>query len=170
MQKLEVFMDITCPYCLRGYNDLMKTLPKHSNAQLDWRIVEAHPKNEEPEHRPYVDIAVQSALMVKELGLDECRYVGLLFNAVFEERANIEDINVLISNAEKIGADSTAMRAALAERRYADAGLAANDYAFEQKGVWAVPTFVCGDKRLDAAEGIGVTEVQIDKLLSDCFE
>ena len=169
MQKMEVFVDVSCPYCLRGYDALMEVLPKYPNAELDWRVVEAHPKNEEPEHRPYVDTAVQSAIMVKELGLDERKYVESLLYAIFKERANIEDINVLISNAEKVGADPAAMREALTSGKYAEAGLAANDYAFEHKGVWAVPTFVCGEKRLDAVEGVGVTKEQIDKLLSDCF-
>ena len=169
MGKMDVFVDVSCPYCLHGYNYLMKLLPKYPGATLEWRVVEAHPRNEEPEHRPYVDLAVQSALIVKELGLDECKYVGYLLDAIFSEKADIEDIGVLAAKAEKAGADPAAVREALASGRYAKAGLEANDYAFEQNGVWAVPTFVCGSKRLDAAEGIGITEDQLDKLLSDCF-
>jgi hypothetical protein len=48
--------------------------------------------------------------------------------------------------------------------------LDANDYAYEQKGVWAVPTFVCGDIRLDAVGGVGITKQQLDDFLKKCCQ
>jgi predicted DsbA family dithiol-disulfide isomerase len=169
MPKLEVFFDYTCPYCNNGYRYLTELLEERPDAEIDLRPIEAHPSAEEPWHRPFTNLAVQGALFLRDNGGDERAYAERLFRAVFEEKIDVEDIDVLAVCASDAGADAAAFAAALREKTYEPRQLAANDYAYETQRVWAVPTFVCGERRLDAAEGAGVTKEQLAELLSDCF-
>ena len=167
MAQVEMFFDHTCPYCLRGFKYLLELLPKYPNVEILWRPVEAHPKIEEPEHLPYQDLAVQGALFIREAGGDERAYNERIFKAYFEEKLAPDDIAVLTKCAVEIGTDGAAFEAALRSGSFEKAGHAANDYAYEEKNVWAVPTFVCGEKRLDAVPGVGVTSDQLEALLAD---
>ncbi|MCL2280065.1 MAG: DsbA family protein [Oscillospiraceae bacterium] len=168
MPKIEVFFDHTCPYCDRGLSYLWELLPKYQGVDIVWCPVEAHPKNEEPEHRPWQNLAVQASLCVRDLGADEVAYHKRLFKAYFEEKLSVEDTAVLAKCAEEIGADRSKVEAALKDAKYEKQQLAANDYAYEQKDVWAVPTFVGETTRLDSVAGIGVTKAQVEKLLAEC--
>ncbi|MDR0905331.1 MAG: thioredoxin domain-containing protein [Oscillospiraceae bacterium] len=169
MAKIEVFFDYTCPFCKAGYGYLTELLPEFPNAQIELLPVEAHPRNEEPEHRPYVDLAVQGGLFVKAVGGDEYAYAARLFKLAGDDRRGFEDIEVLTQCAAETGLDAAAFKAALQNGIYAQAQLAANDYAYETQKVWAVPTFVSGDRRIDAAANVGVTGEQVRELLHDLF-
>ena len=168
MPQIDMFFDHTCPYCYRGHAMLKAVLPKFPDAHIVWRPVEAHPKVEEPEHTPYEDLAVQGALFVRAQGGDELAYHERVYRAYFEERRAVDHIDVLAACAADIGMDAAAFTAALQNGTYAQAQSDANDYAYEQHKVWAVPTFVCGEKRLDAVPGVGVTQAQIEDLLRRC--
>ena len=168
MTKIEMFFDHTCPYCYRGHALLMELLPKYPAAEILWRPIEAHPKIEEPEHRPYQDLAVQGGLFVRDTGGDELAYHERVYKAIFEERLAPDDTAVLVKCAGDIGVDTAAFEDAIKAAKYERAGHEANDYAYEDNQVWAVPTFVCGDKRLDAVPGVGVTKGQLEALLRDC--
>jgi len=148
---------------------LSELLPKYPEVEIIWKPVEAHPRNEEPDHRPYVDLIVQGCLYIQETGGDEYTFTQRVFSAHFEEDLDVEDISVLVKCAiDSEVADITAFEAALTDAKYEKAMLDANDYAYEQKGVWAVPTFVCGDIRLDSVGGVGITKRQLDKFLKQC--
>jgi len=142
---------------------LSEVLPKYQNIEISWKPIEAHPRNEEPDHRPYVDLIVQGCLYIQETGGDDFAFINRVYKAHFDEELNVEDVSVLAKCAEESGvADVTAFKSALTTAKYEKAMLDANDYAYEQKGVWAVPTFVCGDIRLDAVGGVGITKKQLD--------
>ena len=144
-------------------------LPKYPNAEILWKPIEAHPRHEEPDHRPYVDLIVQGCLFIQETGGDEYVFTQRVYKAHYEENLNVEDVSVLVKCAAESGvAEITAFEAALKNATYRKAMLDANDYAYEQKGVWAVPTFVCGDIRLDAVGGIGISKQQLDEFLKEC--
>jgi predicted DsbA family dithiol-disulfide isomerase len=160
--KIEMFFDHTCPFCYRGHNYLMGLLPKYPDVQILWRPIEAHPKIEEPEHKPYEDLAVQGALFVRDMGGDELAYHERVYRAIFEEHLKADDISVLTRCAGEIGAETAAFEAALRSAKYEKVQREANDYAYEINKVWCVPSFVCGDKRLDAIGGVGVTPEQLD--------
>ena len=148
---------------------LSEVLPKYPNVEILWKPVEAHPRNEEPDHRPYVDLIVQGCLYIQETGGDELAFTNRVYTAHFDENLNVEDISVLVKCAAESGVkDITAFETALTEAKYEKAMLDANDYAYEQKGVWAVPTFVCGDIRLDAVGGVGITKQQLDSFFEKC--
>ncbi|MDR3209346.1 MAG: hypothetical protein LBT36_01785 [Oscillospiraceae bacterium] len=170
MPKLDVFFDYTCPFCNVGYRYLTELLPSFPNADIQLCPVEAHPRAEEAWHRPYVDLAVQGAYFIRERGGDELAYTARLFALASEGvRESIEDAAVLAEIAGASGADAIAFEAALRDKTYEARQLAANDYAYEQNRVWAVPTFVSGELRLDAAENQGVTREQLESLLRELF-
>ncbi|MDR0915992.1 MAG: thioredoxin domain-containing protein [Oscillospiraceae bacterium] len=169
MSKLEVFFDYSCPFCRTGYGYLTELLPDFPNAQIELLPVEAHPRNEEPEHRPYVDLAVQGGLFVKAVGGDEYAFAARMFTQAGDDRMAFENIDALTICAADAGIDAAAFKSALQSGTYAAAQLAANDYAYETQKVWAVPTFVCGDKRIDAVGNVGVTKDQVRDLLQELF-
>jgi predicted DsbA family dithiol-disulfide isomerase len=175
MEKLEVFIDYTCPYCLKGYEYLTELLPDYISATttadslIQLRPVEAHPKNEEPEHRPYVNLAVQGAFFFRDNGLNETAYTERLLKAAVDDRHSVEDVVALANYAADCGADAAAFSDALISGKYEQEQFDANDYAYEQKAVWAVPTFVRGEARLDAVGNVGVTKEQLKELLDRCF-
>ena len=150
---------------------LSDLLPKYPNVEILWKPIEAHPRNDEPNHRPYVDLLVQGCLFIQETGGDVLLFIQRIFKARFEENSDVEDVSVLVRCAAESGvADITAFETALTNAKYEKAMLAANVYAYEQKGVWAVPTFVCGDIRLDAVCGVGITKQQLDNFLEKCCQ
>ena len=170
MSKIEMFFDHTCPYCYKGHKYLTELLPKYPAVEILWRPIEAHPKIEEPEHKPYADLAVQGSLFIREAGGNELAWHERIYRAKFDESLAVDDIAVLTKCAGEIGADMVAFEAALKSAKHEKAQRDANDYAYEQNKVWAVPTFVCGSKRLDSEQGVGVSKEQLDVFLADCRE
>ena len=170
MAEFELFFDHTCPYCYRAHEYLKELLPKFPGAKIAWRPVEAHPKVEEPEHKPYEDLAVRGSFFIREHcpGL-ELAYHERVYKAHFTDRKAVDDIAVLAQCAADIGADGAAFAAALKNSDYVQELADANDHAYETQKVWAVPSYVCGDKRLDSAPGVGVTISQLEALLKECF-
>lgn len=168
MTTIEVFFDYTCPYCQWGLNHLRELLPRYPKIQVDWKPVEAHPRLEEPWHRPYADLAVQGAFFVKALKGDEAAYHERILRAFFEEHRSVEDIGVLTACAEELGLPAKEFRDALEKGVFARAQRDANEYAYGPKKVWAVPTLICREKRLDAVLNVGITKAQIQKLLENC--
>jgi predicted DsbA family dithiol-disulfide isomerase len=168
MAKVELFFDNTCPYCYRGHSYLKELLPSYPKAEVVFCPVEAHPRVEEPEHRPYVDKAVQGAFYVREHGGDEVAFYDAVFDANFEQHRDVEDPAVLADCAAAAGVGKEGFLAALESGAYAKAQAAANDHAYEDCKVWAVPTYVSAAGRLDAVGGVGVTKEQVRDILALC--
>ena len=167
MPVVEMFFDHTCPFCYRGHAILKEIWPNYPEIEIKWIPIEAHPRVEEPEHLPYEDLAVQGTYFVREMGAAEQAYHERLYKAHFEDKVKVEDVDVLAACIEELGLDGTAFKEAIASKKYEAEQLAANDYAYEQNDVWAVPTFVCGEKRLDAALGEGITKEQLVTLFDE---
>lgn len=169
MAKLEIFYDLTCPYCYRGLASFVRLLREYPQAEVVWRPVEAHPKVEEPEHKPYADLTVMGALFAQGNGVDIAAYNERVFGMYFGERRQVDDPQALADAVAPIGIDRQAFLAALKDGAYRQALAEANAHAYEANKVWAVPTFVLGERRLDAKEGVGVTEEQLAAFLADCY-
>ena len=168
MNKIEVFYDLTCPYCLRGLNSFLRLAADYPQADIAWLPVEAHPKVLEPEHKPYADLAVMGAFFARDHGIDLALYNERVFDMYFNERRQVDDPQALARAVKPLGIDSEAFVAALTDGRYEEALAQANSYAYEANKIWAVPSFICGDQRLDAAEGVGVSEEQLAAFLKEC--
>lgn len=74
-----------------------------------------------------------------------------LFEAYFQEGANISEIEVLIKLANDIGMDGVELRQALAERRYREKLEETTDDA-HRCGVSGTPTFFIGDRCVVGAQ------------------
>lgn len=168
MNKIEVFYDHTCPFCLRGLDCFMRLAADYPQADIVWLPVEAHPKALEPEHTPYADLAVMGAFFARDHGIDLALYNERVFDMYFNKRQQVDDPQVLAQAVKPLGIDAEAFVTALTDGRYAEALAQANSYAYEVNKVWAVPSFICGNKRLDSIAGVGVTEEQLADFLQDC--
>ena len=154
MMKLEVFFDYTCPYCLSGHKNLLSVLKSNPGLEVQWCPCEAHPRPEN--HPPHSDIAIRGMFFARDNGGDLMAYHNAAYEAHFDKKQNLEDPNVIAACVAAAGADPDGFLAAISSGAYVDELNAANDYAYEQSGVWAVPSYRMGGRKLDAVEGVGV--------------
>lgn len=155
MPQMEVFYDYACPYCVRGHQYLVELIGSHTDIEILWRPVEAHPRPEEYSH--HTDLCVQVGLFAIQNNADMWAVTERLFQATTVDHIDYEDPAALAAYMDGL-LDVTALRKALAEKTFVQANLAANDHAYEESGVWAVPAFRMDGRRLDAAEGVGITK------------
>jgi predicted DsbA family dithiol-disulfide isomerase len=160
---MQVFYDYECPFCKRGYEYLLEYIGDHPEVTIEWRPVEAHPRPEN--HPPHTDLCVQSYYVARELGVDLAAFHKRMFQAVAVERRDVEKVETLAGIVEGL-VDTGAFRTLLGSNKYAPQVTENNDLAYEQSGVWAVPAFRMGGKKLDAAEGIGVSREQVRAFLA----
>ncbi|MDR3149234.1 MAG: DsbA family protein [Oscillospiraceae bacterium] len=169
MTKIEFFIDYTCPYCEKGfalYEQLRAKFPQ-ADSLTELIPIEAHPRDEEPYHRPYADLTAIGALYLKDQGLNIDGYSRSLFAAIHKDKRDPEDIAALAECALASGADAAAFEAALTNGEFAHLLRGANGRAYNDCSVWAVPTLVCGDVRLDSTEGAGITFSQLEAFLQN---
>ncbi|MDR0531064.1 MAG: DsbA family protein [Oscillospiraceae bacterium] len=162
MQQLEVFFDYACPYCWQGHQNLMDLLPGFPEIEVAWRPCESHPRPERwPQHS---DLLIQGLLFAMESGADLQRYHERAYALALRRKVNVEDAGAVAAGFADL-LDASALRTALHGGKYAQAQRRANDYAFEQSGVWVVPAYRMSGRRLDSVENIGVTIMQLRKFL-----
>ena len=162
MRKLEVFFDYACPYCLKGHEYLMELLPEYTDIEVIWRACEAHPRPEV--YGKYSDLCVQGLLYAMDQGIELLDFHERMYRAALKDKVNIED-PVALADYFKGLFDPVAFRDALMSGKYKQAGLDANDYAYEKSGVWYVPSYRMDGGKLDAAGGVGVTKAQLADFL-----
>ena len=158
MRTLEVFFDYACPYCLKGHELLKELLPQHPDIEVVWRPCEAHPRPER--YGLHSDLCIAGMFFVLEHGADIWEYHDRTYNAALKERVNIEDPEVVAGHAHGL-LDTEDLFNALQNGTYAKAVADANDYAYEQSGVWVVPAYRMDGRKLDSIENIGVTKAQL---------
>lgn len=163
MPVLQVFFDYACPYCQRGHANLLALIPMFPDIQVEWHPCEAHPRPET--YGPHSDLCIQGMFFAHEHGADLWAYHARMYHAALEARINIESIDAVCAAVSDL-LDADALRKALTEGAYVDALQRANDYAYEQSGVWAVPAYRMEGRRLDAVEDVGVTQEQLRKFLA----
>jgi Predicted dithiol-disulfide isomerase involved in polyketide biosynthesis len=99
-----------------------------------------------------------------EHGADIWEYHERMFKAAAKDRLDIADIDVLAAGVRGL-LDADAFRKSLQSGEYVKALGDANDYAYEQSGVWAVPSYRFNGMKLDSIEGIGVTKDQLARFI-----
>ncbi|MFP3155635.1 DsbA family protein [Lachnospiraceae bacterium ZAX-1] len=163
MRKLEIFFDYECPFCKLGYEYLMELLPKHSDIEIIWKPCEAHPRPES--NSPHSDLVLQALLFALDHGVkDEHEFHRRMYQAVASERQNVEIIDTVVNIVGDL-VDADALKASLKNGEYAERQSKLNDYAYNENGVWFIPAFRMGIKKLDAAGGVGVTKQQLVEFL-----
>ena len=162
MRKLEVFFDYACPFCLKGHGYLRELLPRYPDIEVAWCPCEAHPRPER--YGRHSDLCIQGLFYAMDNNADIWGYHDRMYNAAVKERVNIEDPEVVAGHVHGL-LDPEALLNALQNGAYEKAVSGANDYAYEQSGVWAVPAYRMGGRKLDAIEGVGITKAQLEAFM-----
>ena len=162
MPSMQFFYDYECPYCVEGYGFLLKQMEKHPEIEVEYIPVEAHPRPEE--HLPHTDLCVQAFYVARELDADLPSFHDAMFQAIGVERVDAEDVQVLCDAVQGI-VDARRFKEVLMSGKYSRQVESNNDLAYEQQGVWAVPAFRMDGRRLDAVEGVGITQQQLEEFL-----
>ena len=162
MRQLEVFFDYICPYCLKGHEYLKELLPLYTDIEVIWRPCEAHPRPER--YGLHSDLCIQGLFYALDKGADIWDYHERMYNAAVKARVNIEDPEVVAGHAHGL-LDATEFFDILQSGKYSKSVSDANDYAYEQSDVWAVPAYRMDGRKLDSVEGVGVTKAQLSAFL-----
>jgi predicted DsbA family dithiol-disulfide isomerase len=159
---MQFFFDYECPFCKKGYEYLSELAGSRPGLDIEMRPIESHPLPED--HPPHTHLACQSYYAAKELGADMAAFNRAMFQAVALERRNVEEAEVICGIAKGI-VDGEKLRAILDAGKYAAQIDENNDLAYEKSGVWFVPAFRAGGKKLDAKGGAGVTRDEVREFL-----
>ncbi len=156
MPRLEVFFDYGCPFCFRGHKYLTELLPDYPHMQVEWRPCEVNPGR--------FDLCIQGMFYARDAGADLPAYHARMYDLKLRQRADTGNAAVLAAAVSDL-LYAEAFRAALESGRYRQTLREANDYAYQRSGVWAVPAYRMGDRRLDAVMGLGVTKARLQAFL-----
>lgn len=194
--KLEVFFDYTCPYCYLALHELNQLLPSYPELSVTWSPCELNPQPEPRfydweesaqwliELKPrlesagltinppyptgnYTYLAIQGLLCLEEQGADIRRYNDAVYNAVFRDGKDIENLDVLSDCAAYAGGEVNAFRLALVSETYKERRLALSKYAWEENHLDTVPSYRLGQARLNAVYGVGVLKEQMIEFLDE---
>lgn len=155
MRQLEVFFDYACPYCMRGHKNLVEITPHFPDVEILWRPCEAHPRPET--YGAHSDLCIRGMFYAAAQGVDLWDYHARMYDAEFEQDVDIENPAALSGCVAGL-MDPAAFQAMLESDAYKNELQQANDYAYEHSGVWAVPAYRMGGKKLDAMEDVGVSK------------
>ncbi len=153
MPVLEMFFDYACPYCLRGYEELLEILARVPDVRVEWYPCEAHPRPEE--YGRHSDLLARGMYVVKELGGDLARYHERVYRAAIVEHVDIDNPDAVAELVAGI-ADPSRFRAALAGGAYADTLRENNRLTWGVCAFDAVPSYRMNGKLLGAVPGVGV--------------
>jgi predicted DsbA family dithiol-disulfide isomerase len=170
MTKVQFFYDYDCPYCKRGFEDLLEIADSFSEIEIEWRPVEAHPRPED--HSPHTDLCIQAFYIAEELGVDLTAFHKALFQAVSGEKQNVEEGEVIAKVLKGI-VDETKFLELLKSGKYVSKVNENDDLAYEKNEVWFLPAFrltgsggdLTNAPRLDAKGGVGVSREEIKGFL-----
>ncbi|MBI4318192.1 MAG: DsbA family protein [Chloroflexi bacterium] len=95
-------------------------------------------------------LALEAAEFARECGTASS-FRRRLFEAYFQEGANIGDRDVLVGLADEMGLDGEKLRQALEERRYQGLLAGVKDET-QRLGISGVPTFLIGNQRVVGAQ------------------
>jgi len=164
MAVMQVFYDYECPYCKKGYEYLLDQINNYPDIKIEWRPIESHPLPEN--HLPHTHLACQSYYIAEELDADMSVFHSAMYQAVYIERQNVEDPNVICSILKNI-VDTEKFRTILDSGKYAKQINENNDLAYEKSDVWYVPAFRMNGKKLDAKGGIGIRPEELRSFLKN---
>ncbi|MDR1698519.1 MAG: DsbA family protein [Prevotellaceae bacterium] len=162
MSTLELFFDYACPYCLTGHENLVALLPQFPSLEIVWRPCESHPRPER--YGRHSDLCIQGMFYALEQGADIWEYHRRMYAVALTDRIDIENPAELAKCVDGL-LDSTEFYNAVAGGKYKKDLADANNYAFRQSGVWVVPAYRMGGRKLDSIENIGVTKKQLSEFL-----
>ena len=164
MRKMQFFYDYLCPFCKRGHEYLQQQISSHPDIEIEWLPVESHPLPED--YHPHTHLACQSFYAARELGADINAFHTAMYQAVVVDGRNVEKAEVICDVLKNI-TDSEKLKGLLESGKYAKQVDENNNLAFEKSGVWFLPAFRMGGKKLDAKGGIGITAQELRDFLQE---
>ena len=163
MAKFQIFYDYECPFCKKGYEELMDLLPAYPGIEVEWRPIEAHPR---PENVwPHSNLCIEAYYTAVELETDMDAFNRTMFRAVAMENRDVEKGEVLADLFKGI-LDSSKFLEILKSGKYTLRVKENNALAYDKNDVWYVPAFRANSLRLDARGGIGVNRKEIVNFLN----
>lgn len=163
MNKLEVFFDYACPFCLKGHTNLCKLIDYHPEIEIIWCPCEIYAR---PENKGYhSDLAIQGMFYALHNNVDIWAYHTLMYNATIKDKVNIEDIDILTNIVGKL-VNKKDFRLALSTNKYRKMQQDANKYAFETSGILLLPSYRMNGKKLDSIIGIGVPKTKLSSFMN----
>lgn len=155
---LDLFYDYSCPFCYRAHAYIKAYAKEHPELKIRWLPTEAHPRPEV--YASHSDLLCQAMFFARDAGVDLWALHDALYEAVHIKRIDVENTEAIAASISHL-VDEKALITALEMGTYKQENLDTNALAYEQSGVWALPAYRQGARRLDSAEGIGVTEAQV---------
>jgi predicted DsbA family dithiol-disulfide isomerase len=99
-----------------------------------------------------------------ERGADLLAYHDRMYQAALKDRADIEDIGTLADWVRGL-LDEGLFREALRSGKFSRQQKEGNRRAFEEAGVWVVPSYRLNGGFLDSIENVGVSQKQLRDFL-----
>lgn len=165
MQRIEMYFDYECPFCLRAFEHILALQKEFPDLEID-----LHPLvlRQEPGYtfRSRSALASQLFYYLKETATQEeqLNFTWQVYTLVHREGADIDDPEIL---AEKLSAfipaDKT--REILEKGLYRDRQESANE-AFDRYQIAYVPIFRLDGKQLNALGGEGITREELRQFIS----
>jgi rubrerythrin len=81
-EKMEIFFDYTCPYCLRGHEYLLELISDYRIEPV-WCPCEAHPHPES--YGPHSDLCIQGMFYALEQEVDMWAYHEIMYRAALKD-------------------------------------------------------------------------------------
>ena len=142
MNKIEMFFDYHCPYCLKGYNQLKEFLNDKPDTEIVWHPceIEIYKKSSGYGGSRRTNLSMQGMFFVSDNSLNIWKYHDMVYDFIFNTNKNIEDIDVFVSSFNDF-LDTGAFKKAAAEGVYKNRIDEANTFAFKTTRCHVVPTF-----------------------------
>jgi len=161
--KLQFFFDYACPYCYKGYQDLLNLLAITPDLEIEWIPCEAHPRPET--HGLHSDYCARGMYQAAAQGADLIKYHDIMYQACILDHVNIEDLEVIADLVRDL-IDRDAFYEALQNGMYQDKLDANNHKTWNTEGFPAVPSLKAEERTLPAVPGIGLTLDQMKRFLA----
>jgi len=162
MKTIKMYIDFSCPYCLKGYEIVKKVAPDYKDISFECVPCEAHPRPEEWHH--HSDLLARGFYIALDLGMDASTYQDVMYKAAVTDAIDIDDINEVCMVLESY-VDISKFKEDLDKGDYLKELDKNNHACWMTYGFMAVPSFVYEDKTLGAIPLEGVSEDGLRKFI-----
>ena len=162
MKNTDFYFDYICPFCYQSFKELSEYKLLHPELTIEYHPFEIHPRPES--FGKHTDLCIRGMFLAKELGVDLWAYNTAILNARFQQRADIENIDVL-SDIVKDLIDPQVFRNTIRSGQYQNNLDNANQTAYHTLRIMVVPHYITENKVLESIEGIGISKEALFQFL-----